>query len=150
MIEVKSGTQENLLEVYMSAPITDKEYCDVLMPALDAALAENEQIGLLVVLKAGVTDFAVGALWGDAKLCIGNWSGFERIALVTANTALARTFRTFSIVMPCPVAVFDGGAEDEARLWLFESLGAIHRGCALGGRGGAGRQTHDWAGSAIF
>lgn len=127
MIEVKSGTQENLLEVYMSAPITDKDYSDVLMPALDAALVQNEKVRMLVVLKAGVTDFTMGALWDDAKLGLGNWSGFERIAIVTANTTMARMVRAFSILMPCPVSVFGARADDEARLWLFESLGAIHQ-----------------------
>lgn len=127
MIEVKSGTQENLLEVHMSAPITDKDYSDVLMPALDAALAQGEKLRLLVVLDAGLTDFTMGALWDDAKLGVSNWNGFDRIAIVTANMAMTRMVRAFSILMPCPVAVFGKSAQDEARLWLFESLGAIHQ-----------------------
>ncbi|AXI49089.1 STAS/SEC14 domain-containing protein (plasmid) [Sulfitobacter sp. SK012] len=127
MIAVKSGAQESLLEVYMSAPITDKDYSDVLMPALDAALAQGEKVRMLVVLNAGLTDFTMGALWDDAKLGVSNWSGFERVAIVTANTAMARMVRAFSILMPCPVSVFGKKAEDEARLWLFESLGAIHQ-----------------------
>jgi hypothetical protein len=127
MIVVKSGTQENLLEVHMTAPITDKDYSEVLMPALDEALAKVEAVRMLVVLEADMTDFTMGALWDDAKLGLSNWSGFERVAIVTANTAMTRLVRAFSILMPCPVAVFGKRSEDEARLWLFESLGAIHQ-----------------------
>lgn len=127
MIDVKSGTQEGLLEVHMTAPITDKDYADVLMPAIDAALAEGEKMRMLVVMNADLTDFTMGALWDDAKLGIGNWRGFERIAIVTANKAMTRLVRAFSILMPCPVSVFGKWHEDEARLWLFESLGAIHQ-----------------------
>jgi hypothetical protein len=127
MIDVKSGTQEGLLEVHMSAPITDKDYADVLMPAIDAALAKGEKLRMLVVMNADLTDFTMGALWDDAKLGIGNWRGFERIAIVTANKAMTRLVRAFSILMPCPVSVFGKWHEDEARLWLFESLGAIHQ-----------------------
>lgn len=127
MIEVKSGTQDNLLEVRMSAPITDKDYKDVLMPALDAALAKGETIRMLVVLKAGLADFTLGAFWDDARMGMGAWRGFERIAIVTADGFMARTIRAFSILMPCPVSVFEPYSEDEARLWLFESLGAIHQ-----------------------
>ena len=51
MIDVKNGTQEGLLEVHMSAPVTDKDYAEVLMPALDAALATTvtnpPQVGLI-------------------------------------------------------------------------------------------------------
>jgi hypothetical protein len=47
MIEVKTGTQEDLLEVHMSAPVKDKDYSEVLMPALDAALARVETVRML-------------------------------------------------------------------------------------------------------
>ncbi len=127
MINVKSGTQEDLLEVHMTAPITDQDYKETLMPALDAALARVEKVRMLVVLKAGLTDFTLGAFWDDARMGMGAWRGFDRVAIVTAEGAMSRTIRAFSILMPCPVSVFAPGSEDEARLWLYESLGAIHQ-----------------------
>ncbi len=134
MIEVKTGTQENLLEVHMTAPITDNDYSKVMIPALDAALVNGEKVRMLLVIDADLTDFTMGALWDDAKMGISNWSGFERVAIVTANKAMTRLVRAFSILMPCPVSVFGKWQEDEARLWLFESLGAIHQ-TDLGGGG---------------
>ncbi|MCX8225208.1 MAG: STAS/SEC14 domain-containing protein [Sulfitobacter sp.] len=127
MIEVKTGTQENLLEVHMTAPITDTDYSKVMIPALDAALVNGEKVRMLLVIDADLTDFTMGALWDDAKMGINNWSGFERVAIVTANKAMTRLVRAFSILMPCPVSVFGKWQEDEARLWLFESLGTIHQ-----------------------
>ena len=127
MIDVKNGTQEGLLEVHMSAPVTDKDYAEVLMPALDAALATTEHLRMLVVMDADLGDFTMGALWDDAKMGITRWGGFDRIAIVTANAAMTRLVRGFSIFMPCPVKVFPKYSEDEARLWLYESLGAIHQ-----------------------
>lgn len=127
MIEVKTGSQDNLLEVRMHAPVTDKDYKEVLMPAFDAALARAGSLRLLVMMDADISDFTMGALWDDAKMGIGRWSGFDRIAIVTNNAAMTRLVRGFSIFMPCPVAVFPKGDEDKARLWLFESLGAIHQ-----------------------
>lgn len=127
MIEVKTGLQEDLLEVHMSAPVTDNDYTDVLMPALDAALARADKLRMLVFLSAGLSDFSMGALWDDARMGVGRWNGFERIAVVTSNKVTGRVLRAFSVFMPCPVSVFEPDAEDEARLWLFESLGAIHQ-----------------------
>lgn len=127
MIEVKTGRQENLLEVHLSAPVTDKDYQDVLIPAIDAALAGADSLRMLVVMNANIGDFTMGALWDDARLGIRRWGGFDRIAIVTGNTAMARLVRGFSIFLPCPVQVFPKYSEDEARLWLFESLGAIHQ-----------------------
>lgn len=127
MIEVKTGSQDDLLEVRMSAPVTDKDYKEVLMPALDAALARAGSLRLMVVLNADISDFTMGAMWDDAKVGIGSWSGFDRIAIVTDNAAMTRLVRGFSIFMPCPVSVFARNAENKARMWLFESLGAIHQ-----------------------
>ncbi|MEH6645127.1 STAS/SEC14 domain-containing protein [Sulfitobacter sp.] len=127
MIEVKTGSQEGLLEVHMSAPVMDKDYKDVLMPALDTALASAGTLRMLVVMNADLGDFTMGALWDDTKMGITRWGGFDRIAIVTANAAMTRLVRGFSIFMPCPVSVFPKYSEDEARLWLFESLGSIHQ-----------------------
>ncbi|MEQ6249170.1 STAS/SEC14 domain-containing protein [Sulfitobacter sp. HNIBRBA3233] len=127
MIDVKTAVQDDLLEIHMTGPVTDNDYSDVLIPALDAALARVDKVRMLVVLDADLSDFTMGALWDDARLGLSRWNGFDRVAIVTAKEGIARLIRGFSIFMPCPVSVFAKGAEDDARRWLSESLGAIHQ-----------------------
>ena len=127
MIEVKLGNRENMLEVRFRAPVTDEDYEKVLIPAIDDAIARANGVRLLARIDASYSDFTIGALWDDTKLGMSRWSGFERIAVVAKSKSMGRVFRTFSVFMPCPVAVFDWGQEDEARLWLIESLGTIHQ-----------------------
>lgn len=127
MIEVKQTGRDDLLEVRISAPVTDADYRDVLIPAMDEAIARADNVRLLAVLDAGVSDFTLGAMWDDARMGLKHWRGFDRIALVTGSTGLARTARVFSVFMPCPVATFGPHDVDAARRWLTESLGAIHQ-----------------------
>lgn len=127
MIEVLESSRDDVLEVRITAPVSDRDYTEVLMPAIDAGIARADQLRLLCILEAGASDFTLGALWDDARMGLARWRGFERIAVVSKAAGVARTIRTLSILMPCPVAVFDPGEEDDARRWLTESLGAIHQ-----------------------
>jgi hypothetical protein len=127
MIDVRKSARDDLLEIHMTGPVTDSDYENVMVPAIDAAIAQSDHVRLLIVADVGFGDFTFGAMWDDARLGLRAWRGFERIAYVTANTAMARTIRLFSSLMPCPVMVFAPTEEDQARRWLTESLGAIHQ-----------------------
>lgn len=127
MIDVKESNRPDILEVRMTGPVTDSDYENVLMPAIDRAIAESEHVRLLLIAEVGLNDFTLGAMWDDARLGLRNWRGFERVAYVTSNKSMARTIRAFSLAMPCPVHIFEPSEEDAARRWLTESLGAIHQ-----------------------
>lgn len=127
MIEIRESSREDVLEVHITPPVSDRDYTEVLMPAIDAGIARADSLRLLCILEAGATDFTLGALWDDARMGLSRWRGFERIAVVSKATGVARTIRTLSVIMPCPVAVFDPGEEEEARRWLTESLGSIRQ-----------------------
>lgn len=126
MMTVETGP-DGLMELQVAAPVTDADYKDVLIPALDEAIATSERVRMLVVLEAGGKDFTFGALMDDARTGLKHWRGFDRIAVVTGSAGMRGTIRAFSVVMPCPVMVFGPEKVDAARRWLRESLGAIHQ-----------------------
>lgn len=122
LIETKTSGQ---LEFCIGGKITAQEYDDVLTPALEAALADNDAVRLLVVIGEDLS-FDMGAAWADLKLGLSHWRGFERVAVCADAPWIANSVRAFALVMPCPVQVFAVGEADDARRWLRESLGAIH------------------------
>ncbi|GAB4303020.1 MAG: hypothetical protein Kow0058_17190 [Roseovarius sp.] len=127
MIEIQHPNDQGIIELRMTPPVTDKDYTDTLIPALDAATAGGQRLRLLAVVEAGFSDFTLGAMLQDARTGLRHWRGFDRAAVVTDNAALRTAVRAFSVFMPCPVALFTRAEIEEARRWLRESLGAIHQ-----------------------
>lgn len=127
MIEIKQTERDDILEVHATAPVTDADYRDVLIPAIDEAIARSDNVRLLMVLDARISDFTLGALWDDARLGLKHWRGFDRVAVATGSQGLARAIRAIAVFLPCPVAIFGPDERDAARRWLTQSLGAVHQ-----------------------
>lgn len=111
----------------MTAPVSDSDYKETLMPAIDKAIAGGDRLRILAIVEAGFSDFSLGALLQDARTGLKHWRGFDRAAIVTDNTALKRAMAAFSVFMPCPVSQFAMSELDDARRWLRESLGSIQQ-----------------------
>ena len=127
MIEIRDTQEHGILELRMTAPVTDADYRDTLIPALDAAIAAGQRLRLLAIIEARPTDFTLGAILQDARTGLKHWRGFDRIAMVTDDTRLRKAVGGLSVFMPCPVATFSMSEADEARRWLRESLGTIQQ-----------------------
>lgn len=127
MIEQRQGMPEGMLEFRIHGPVTEADYREVLIPALDAAIEASERVRVLIVLESGVSDFTLGAMIDDARLGLKHWRGFDRMAVVTARTGIKTAILAFSVLIPCPVMTFEPERLDEARRWLRESLGTIHQ-----------------------
>lgn len=127
MIEVKTTGHDGLYEVHLTGVVTDTDYQDTLVPALDAAIKEHDRISVLVLFGEDFKDFTLGAMLDDARMGLRHWRGFDRLAVVTDKTWIRRTVTGLGLLMPCPVHVFPLAEADDARRWLSESLGAIHQ-----------------------
>lgn len=127
MIDVKETGQAGTYEVFLSGVVSDEDYSNTLVPALEAAIEAHERIRVLVHIGEDFKDFTLGALFDDARMGLKHWRGFDRLALVADKGWITRVARAMSILMPCPVRIFSLAEVDEARRWLSESLGAIHQ-----------------------
>ncbi|QEW20049.1 hypothetical protein LA6_002242 [Marinibacterium anthonyi] len=126
MIACTQVTDTNILEIALSGAVSREDYETVLIPAIDRALEDYDAIRALVLIAPG-TDYTVGALKDDAWMGLKHWRGFERIAVVGKDGWIGKALKGVSIMMPCPVMLFEDGKRDEAMRWLQESLGAIHQ-----------------------
>ncbi|SLN45964.1 hypothetical protein TRL7639_02499 [Falsiruegeria litorea R37] len=126
MISVETQSDGAILEVTASGTISSSDYEATLVPAIEAALADHDQIRLLILVGEEFSGFDMSAVWADTKLGVSHWRGFDRIALVTDTGWVQTSARLASPMMPCPMQVFSLAGIEEARRWLRESLGAIH------------------------
>ncbi|WP_439522339.1 STAS/SEC14 domain-containing protein [Marivita sp.] len=127
MIEVEHVGKHGMIEIRMMAPVSDSDYKERLMPAIDKAISRGDRLRMLAIVEAGFSDFTLGAMMQDARMGLKHWRGFDRVAVVTDNGALDKAIGAFSVFMPCPVATFKLSDVEDARRWLRESLGSIHQ-----------------------
>ncbi|MEP3295139.1 MAG: STAS/SEC14 domain-containing protein [Pseudoruegeria sp.] len=126
MIELLNDTVGGVLHVKATGQITGDDYENVLLPALEAALIDYDTVRLLMQIGPGFEGYTAEAAIDDAKLGLKHWNGFERIALVSDVGWIHAMLRGIGFMFPCPTKSFDLNQEQDARLWLGESLGAIH------------------------
>ena len=127
MIDIHDTGEHGILELKMTPPVTDADYRETLLPALDAALIKGDRLRLLAIVEARPSEFTLGAMVQDARTGLKHWRGFDRIALVTDDRIVRTAVGGFSVFMPCPVATFEMKEVDAARRWLRESLGTIQQ-----------------------
>ncbi|EEX10362.1 conserved hypothetical protein [Ruegeria lacuscaerulensis ITI-1157] len=126
MISVHKNSDGALVEIELTGEVTSNDYTNTLVPAIEAALQEHDQVRMLVIVGPEFKGYDLGAAWEDTKLGLSHWRGFDRIAVVTDKAWVKTSARLAAPLMPCPVQVFEMSQLDEARRWLRESLGAIH------------------------
>lgn len=126
MIELMTPRGVSPMEVRFAGKITDDDYEDVLVPALEAAIEAHDRVRLLVVFDDW-GGYELEALLDDARMGLKHWNGFERVAVVSDVAPLNTAIRAFSVLYPCPVAIFERSNLDDARRWMRESLGSLHQ-----------------------
>ena len=125
MIDVQTSETGGVLEATITGQVTKADYDEVLIPAVEAALQDQDKIRIVVHVTEDFEGYDLAAAWSDTKLGVSHWSGFDRVALVTDAGWIASSARAMAFLAPCPVEVFPLRQIEEARRWIRESLGSI-------------------------
>jgi SpoIIAA-like len=99
--------------------VTTEDYEQVLVPAVDSALAAaGGKVRILYVLGSDFPDFSAGAVWQDTKLGLGRIRSWERVAVVTDAEWLRHAVHGLGWMMPGDVRVFASDELGDARAWV--------------------------------
>ena len=126
MIRTEGVTDAGILEFTLGGKVRGRDYEEVLVPAIEAALERHPRLRMLAVFDESFEGYDLGAAWDDAKLGIRHWNVWERIAVATDTRWLRDTVGAAGFLVSCPIRTFDLDEVDDARRWLRESLGSIH------------------------
>ena len=118
MVEPVAGLPENVLGFKGIGRVTSEDYETVLIPAVEAKLAEHKKLRLLYYLGEEFEGFDVGAMWDDAKVGLRHITAWEKIAIVTDVEWLRGSAKIFGFLMPGHVRVFKNSEIDEAKEWV--------------------------------
>ena len=120
MIKLLSGMPAGVLGLEAIGDVEEEDYRDVVLPAVDAAIAKHGKVRLVYVLGPEFDEYDDDAAWEDLKLGVRHPTSFERIAIVTDARWAAPAIRLFSILWPGKARAFPLSELDQAKRWAIE------------------------------
>ena len=120
MIELKQVPDSNIISVTAKGKITDDDYEDAIIPAIEAALQQYDKIRILYVMGEDYAGFEGEAMWDDTKIGMQHLTKFEKIGLVSDKKWIRRSVKVFGFLMPGEVKLFRNSELAEAEAWIAE------------------------------
>lgn len=120
MIELIPDLPEGVIGFRAIGTIHAADYRAVLIPAIEAVLAEHEHVNVVAVLGDDFDHLSIGAMWEDAKLVGLPLSSWGRAAIVTDHDVLAGVATAFGGLVPGGFRVFPVDQERAAIDWAAE------------------------------
>ena len=121
MIRILSGFPENVVAVACEGRVTRKDYDDILVPTVTAALQRHEKVRLYYEITPQFSGMEAGAIWEDFRVGMEHLLRWECIAVVTDIAWIRHTVNAFRFLLPGKVRVFAGGEAGAAREWIAVS-----------------------------
>ena len=116
VLEILKEFPDNVVAAKGSGEVTKKDYEDVLIPAVAAALKRHDKIRCFYMLDKEFSGFDAGAVWEDTKIGFEHLTRWERVAVVTDVEWIRLTINFFHFLFP--IRVFSVSEEAEARKWI--------------------------------
>ncbi len=100
--------------------ISSEDYTKVLIPEIEAKLAEGGKLRFLFVAGPEFEGYELGAAMGDTLFGMRHFFDFQKIAFVSDNPAFRSMVEGFGMMMPAQVRSFSVDELAVAKTWLAE------------------------------
>lgn len=120
MIRVLDDMPPGVLGFEAVGDVEKEDYQRVLVPAIEAAIAEHGKARVVYVLGNEFDEYDGDAVWEDLKLGLRNPASFARIAVVTDAKWAGPALKVFSALMPGQARAFGLDELDTAKAWAAE------------------------------
>jgi hypothetical protein len=121
MVERMTDMPDGTLGFRVDGDIEDDDYEDVLVPALKGVIEGGGKLRTLYLIE-DIDDIEGEAMWADAKLGfdlgVKHHGAWERSAIVTDITWMARAARLFAWMIPGEARVFPISDLAAAKAWV--------------------------------
>jgi hypothetical protein len=117
MIRLLGDMPAGVLGLEAIDDVEKEDYENVLVPAVEAALAEHGKVRLVYVLGHEFDEYEGEAVWEDLKLGARHPASFERIAIVTDARWAGPAIKVFSVLMPGQARAFPLAELASAKQW---------------------------------
>jgi hypothetical protein len=103
--------------------VEKEDYQNVVVPAIEAAVAEHGKVRLVYVLGPEFDDYEGEAVWEDLKLGARHPTAFERMAVVTDARWAGPAVKMLSLLWPGQARAFPLSELEAAKRWAAEDAG---------------------------
>jgi hypothetical protein len=121
MVERIADMPEGTIGFRVNGDVEREDYTGLLRPALEEAMASGRPLRTLYVIE-DLDDMETGALWEDSKLGfdlgIRHHKQWERSAIVTDITWMARATKLFAWMIPGEARVYPLAELEDAKRWV--------------------------------
>ncbi|HWS57708.1 MAG TPA: STAS/SEC14 domain-containing protein [Actinotalea sp.] len=122
MIRLLRDMPEGVLGFEAVDDVTKSDYADVVVPAVERAIADRGSVRLVYVLGHDFDDYEGDAVWEDLKLGVRHPTSFERVAVVTDARGAGPAIRVFSVLWPGQARAFALADLESAKQWAADGL----------------------------
>jgi len=124
MIRLLSDMPPGVLGFEAVDDVEREDYRDVLVPAVEAAIAEHGKVRLVYVLGHEFDEYEGEAVWEDVKLGMRHPASFERMAIVTDASWAGPAVKAFSVLWPGQARAFPLAELEAAKRWAADDANA--------------------------
>lgn len=103
--------------------VEKEDYENVIVPAINEAIAQHGKVRLVYVLGPEFDDYEGEAVWEDLKLGVRHPTSFERVAVVTNARWAGPAIKMFSVLWPGQARAFPLSELESAKRWAAEDAG---------------------------
>ena len=123
MIRLLSDMPPGVLGLEAVDDVEKEDYENVLLPAVNKAIAEHGKVRLVYVLGPAFDEYEADAVWEDVKLGVRHPASFERMAIVTNARWAGPAIKLFSVLWPGQARAFPLTELESAKRWAAADTG---------------------------
>ena len=120
MIRVLDDMPAGVLGFEAIDDVEEEDYANVLVPAIEQAIAEYGKVRIVYVLGPEFDEYEGDAAWEDLKLGVRHPASFERMAIVTDARWAGPAVKAFSILWPGQARAFPLAGLESAKRWAAD------------------------------
>ena len=117
MIEIMPESTDRMLAVKATGTLTDSDYVDIWIPALQKIIDKFEVANALLYTDENFKGWELKAMWEDAKFGIKHRNDFARIAIVGCPSWMKWGIKLGELLMDCEVRMYEPEKLQEALAW---------------------------------
>jgi hypothetical protein len=118
MLQPLSDMPASVVAVRAVGEITKEDYEAVMLPIVERAVKENNEINFLMVLETDVQNFTPAAWMRDAWMSLKNYSKWNKVAVVTDQKFVEKLSDMLRYVFPGEAKGFSLDELQQAKEWV--------------------------------
>lgn len=120
MITVMEQSTQTMLAVQATGKLTDSDYEDIWIPALEKVINDSGKANALLYMDAEFKGWELKAMWADTKFGFQHRKDFNRLAVVGGPDWVRWGVKLGEMLLDCEVKLYEPEKLNEALAWVSD------------------------------